>query len=63
MSCPMLELLRQFEHRVFVLDQQLGSQAFVWVCAQAKSGNTSPLQSGGTFMLGGKRDCYGGCTG
>ena len=30
--------------------------------AQAKSGKTAPLQSGGAFMLGGEQDCYGGCT-
>ncbi|KAK9918751.1 hypothetical protein WJX75_006574 [Coccomyxa subellipsoidea] len=30
--------------------------------AETASGKTTPLQSGGAFMLGGEQDCYGGCT-
>ncbi|KAK9814590.1 hypothetical protein WJX72_008328 [[Myrmecia] bisecta] len=30
--------------------------------AEARTGKSNPLQSGGAFMLGGEQDCYGGCT-
>lgn len=29
--------------------------------ARAESGQTTPIDPGGSFVLGGEQDCYGGC--